>query len=214
MGRITLFGGTGYVGSNVAKHAAARGHQVTVVSRNEPAEKIDGVNYVSGSVTDRVLVANLLANTDVAFSSITPRGDLSELFVDEMLTLAEACRKSGVRFGSAGGAGSLRVSEGGPLLMDTEGFPPTVRPGSVIMTEVLAALRETPEDLDWFVISPAAGFRVGEPGEATGQYRVGGDVLIKDAEGNSFISGSDLGLAVVDEIENAKHHRARFTVAY
>ncbi len=98
--------------------------------------------------------------------------------------------------------------------MDTDGFPPTVRPGSVIMTDLLAALRKTPEDLDWFVISPAAGFRVGEPGEATGRYRVGGDVLITDESGNSFISGSDLGLAVVDEIENPKHHRARFTVAY
>lgn len=214
MSRITLFGGTGYVGSNVAEHAVARGHQVTVVSRNEPAEKIEGVTYVAGSVTDRELVTRLLANSDVAFSSITPRGDLSEVFVDEMLTLAEACRKAGVRFGSAGGAGSLHVSQGGPLLMDTDGFPPTVRPGSVIMTDLLAALRKTPEDLDWFVISPAAGFRVGEPGEATGRYRVGGDVLITDESGNSFISGSDLGLAVVDEIENPKHHRARFTVAY
>lgn len=214
MSRITLFGGTGYVGSNVAKHAVSRGHQVTVVSRNEPAEKIIGVNYVTGTVTDRDLVANLLANTDVAFSSITPRGDLSETFVDEMLALAESCRKAGVRFGSAGGAGSLRVSDGGPLLMDTEGFPPMVRPGSVIMTEVLAALRKTPEDLDWFVLSPAAGFRVGEPGEATGHYRIGGEVLITDEAGNSFISGSDLGLAVVDEIETPKHHRARFTVGY
>lgn len=214
MSRITLFGGTGYVGRNVAEHTVARGHQVTVVSRNEPAEKIAGVTYVAGSVTDRELVTRLLANSDVAFSSITPRGDLSEVFVDEMLTLAEACRKAGVRFGSAGGAGSLHVSQGGPLLMDTDGFPPTVRPGSVIMTDLLAALRKTPEDLDWFVISPAAGFRVGEPGEATGRYRVGGDVLLTDESGNSFISGSDLGLAVVDEIENPKHHRARFTVAY
>jgi len=214
MSRITLFGGTGYVGSNVAKHAVARGHQVTVVSRNEPADKIAGVNYVTGTVTDRELVTKLLAESDVAFSSITPRGDLSETFVDEMLALAEACRKAGVRFGSAGGAGSLHFSEGGPLLMDTEGFPPMVRPGSVIMTEVLAALRKTPDDLDWFVISPAAGFRVGEPGEATGHYRIGGDVLVTDEAGNSFISGSDLGLAVVDEIETPKHHRARFTVAY
>jgi putative NADH-flavin reductase len=98
--------------------------------------------------------------------------------------------------------------------MDAEGFPAMVRPGSVIMTEVLAGLRNTPEDLDWFVISPAAGFRVGEPGQATGSYRVGGDVLLTDAEGNSFISGRDLGLAVVDEIEVPKHRRARFTVAY
>lgn len=214
MSKITIFGGTGYVGSNVAKHAVARGHQVTAVSRNEPAERISGVNYVTGTVTDRQLVEQLVAASDVVFSCITPRGDLSESFVNEMLTLAETCRRHGARFGSAGGAGSLHVSEGGQLLMDTDGFPPMVRPGSVIMTEVLAALRKTPDDLDWFVISPAAGFRVGEPGEATGKYRLGGDVLVTDSEGKSFISGSDLGLAVVDEIENHKHRRARFTVAY
>ena len=214
MSKITIFGGTGYVGSNVAKHAVARGHEVIAVSRNEPAEHISGVSYVTGTVTDRQLVEQLVAASDVVFSCITPRGDLSESFVNEMLTLAETCRRHGARFGSAGGAGSLQVSEGGQLLMDTDGFPPTVRPGSVIMTEVLAALRKTAEDLDWFVISPAAGFRVGEPGEATGKYRLGGDVLVTDSEGKSFISGSDLGLAVVDEIENHKHRRARFTVAY
>ena len=214
MSKITIFGGTGYVGSNVAKHAIARGHEVTLVSRNSPAEPIAGAEYVSGSVTDRALTEKLVAQSDVVFSCITPRGELSETFVAEMLTLAETCRKAGARFGSAGGAGSLHVSEGGPLLMDTEGFPPTVRPGSVTMTQVLAELRKTPEDLDWFVISPAAGFRVGEPGEATGSYRIGDDVLVVDEVGKSFISGSDLGLAVVDEIEKPKHHRARFTVAY
>lgn len=78
----------------------------------------------------------------------------------------------------------------------------------------MAKRRQTPDDLDWFVLTPAAGFRVGEPGEALGKYRVGGDVLVKDSNGNSFISGIDFGLAVVDEIENPVHHRARFTVAY
>lgn len=214
MSKITIFGGTGYVGSNVAKHAVARGHLVTVVSRNEPSERIPGVEYVTGTVTDRQLVDELVSNSDVVFSCITPRGDLSETFVEEMLTLAETCRKHGTRFGSAGGAGSLKVSEGGGYLMDSEGFPPTVRAGSVIMNSVLEALRKTPEDLDWFVLTPAAGFRVGEPGEPTGHYRIGGDVLLTDAEGKSFISGSDFGLAVVDEIESPKHHRTRFTVAY
>ena len=35
-----------------------------------------------------------------------------------------------------------------------------------------------------------------------------------DAEGESYISGADLGVAVVDEIENPKHSRERFTVGY
>jgi putative NADH-flavin reductase len=39
-------------------------------------------------------------------------------------------------------------------------------------------------------------------------------VLLTDAEGRSEISGADFGVAVVDEIEDPKHRRARFTVAY
>jgi putative NADH-flavin reductase len=68
--------------------------------------------------------------------------------------------------------------------------------------------------LDWFFLSPAAVFGAYAPGEAVGTYRVGDDVLLADAEGNSAISGADLADAVVDEIERPAHRRARFTVAY
>ena len=34
------------------------------------------------------------------------------------------------------------------------------------------------------------------------------------AEGQSFISGADFAVAVVDEIEQGNHHRERFTVGY
>lgn len=214
MTKITVLGGTGYVGSNVVANAAARGHEVTALSRTLPEHQVPGVKYVHGSVADLDLVGELIKNTDVVFGSVQPRGDLEEAFGLLMLQIAELARKQGVRFGMAGGAGSLHVEDGGPLLMDTEGFPAFIRPGSVILSDLLAAMRQTPDDLDWFVISPAAGFRVGEPGEALGRYRVGGDVLVKDSDGNSFISGIDFGLAVVDEIENQVHHRARFTVAY
>lgn len=53
-----------------------------------------------------------------------------------------------------------------------------------------------------------------EAGEATESYRVGGDVLVTDADGTSFISGADFALAFVDEIEQGRHRRERFTVAY
>ena len=80
--------------------------------------------------------------------------------------------------------------------------------------DVLTALRETSDDVDWFYVSPAAGFGSYAPGEATGTYRVGGDVLLTDASGTSFISGADFALAFVDEIEQGRHHRERFTAAY
>jgi len=39
-------------------------------------------------------------------------------------------------------------------------------------------------------------------------------VIVTDAEGESFISGEDFAVAVVDEIEHPKHPRRRFTVGY
>ena len=63
-------------------------------------------------------------------------------------------------------------------------------------------------------VSPAGGFGSYNPGEFRGEYRVGGDVLLTDAEGNSDISGADFGVAIVDEIEVPAHRRKRFTVAY
>ena len=214
MAKILVLGGTGYVGSNVVANAAARGHEVISVSRNLPGFQREGVQYLQSSITDLELVGELIKGVDVVFASVQPRGELENTFQALMLQIAEICRSAGVRFGMAGGAGSLQVNEGGPLLMDTDGFPPVVRPGSVILCNLLSAMRKLPSELDWFVITPAAGFRAGEPGEALGRYRVGADVLLVDSGGNSFISGIDFGLAVVDELETPTHHRGRFTVAY
>ena len=40
------------------------------------------------------------------------------------------------------------------------------------------------------------------------------DVLVVDDDGDSYISGPDFAVAVLDEIEHPKHHRDRFTVGY
>jgi hypothetical protein len=45
-------------------------------------------------------------------------------------------------------------------------------------------------------------------------FRVGEDVLLVDAEGNSRIGGADYAIAFVDEIDDPRHHRALFTAAY
>ncbi|MCU1587138.1 MAG: NAD-dependent epimerase/dehydratase family protein, partial [Frankiales bacterium] len=51
-------------------------------------------------------------------------------------------------------------------------------------------------------------------GDRTGSYRVGGDVALFDADGGSNIGGADFALAIVEEIEQAAHHRAHIGVAY
>ncbi|GAB3216986.1 hypothetical protein GCM10027586_10200 [Kineococcus gypseus] len=128
--------------------------------------------------------------------------------------LAGLVRERGARLGVVGGAGSLLVAEGGPRLVDTEGFPDAFKPEALEAAAVLDDLRASEESLDWFYVSPAAGFGAFAPGERTGTYRTGGDLLLTDASGESFVSGDDFALAVADEVDSAAHRRQRFTVAY
>jgi putative NADH-flavin reductase len=212
MARISVFGGTGYAGSNIAAEAARRGHTVTSLSRNLPEQRLDDDEYVEGSLLDATTRARAL-EADVVVVTVAPRGDMAGAVRDGIKALATEAEQAGVRLGVIGGAGSLHVAEGGPRLFDTEAFPADYKPESLEMADALDDLRAT-ESLDWFYVSPPAAFGGFAPGEALGTYRVGGDVLLTDEEGNSFIGGADFGRALVDEIEQPAHRRARFTVAY
>ncbi len=49
---------------------------------------------------------------------------------------------------------------------------------------------------------------------APGKFRVGQNQLLADEDGQSQISMEDYAIALLDEIEQPKHLRQRFTVAY
>lgn len=216
MTRISVIGGTGYAGSHLVAIAARRGHEVTSWSRNLPQQQVDGVTYRTGDVADDAVLAAAVDGAEVVLSALSPRGALEGTGKLRAVQrrLAELARANGARLGVVGGAGSLLVAEGGPQLVDTDAFPAEVRPEAQEMGGVLDDLRASDDDLDWFFVSPAAGFGAFAPGEETGRYRTGGDVLLTDAEGNSNLSGADLALAIVDEIERPAHRRTRFSVAY
>ena len=118
-----------------------------------------------------------------------------------------------MRLGVIGGAGGSLVAPGGPRVVDA-GFPEEFKAEALEAIGVLEDLQSEQTGRDWFFIHPAGGFGAWNPGERTGVYRDGGDVIVTDAEGQSFISGADLGVAVLDEIEQPKHRRERFTVGY
>ena len=48
--------------------------------------------------------------------------------------------------------------------------------------------------------------------ERTGEYRLGEDEILFNAEGSSFISTEDFALAVIDEAETAQSAGKRVTV--
>ncbi|MHA7860936.1 NAD(P)-dependent oxidoreductase [Tessaracoccus sp. Y36] len=214
MARIVIIGGTGYAGSNIVREASSRGHEVTAVSRHVPDEKTDAVTYRTCDVSDPDAVREMVAGADVVATALSPRGELEGRLREVMRTIAEEARAAGARLAVVGGAASLEVAPGGPRLVDTDGFPDWLKPEATEMAGLLEDLRGSDESLDWFFLSPAGGFGAFAPGERLGSFRLGGDVLLTDDEGNSFISGEDYAQAFVDEIERPAHRRQRFTVAY
>ena len=214
MARITVLGGTGYAGEHIVREAAARGHQVTSVSRSLPDQPVEGVTYRQADALDPAYAAAAVADADVVVEALSPRGALTGRIAEVIGQLAVAAQAADVRLGVIGGAGSLHVAPGGPRLFDTPEFPAEYKPESLELAAVLDELRDSPEQLDWFYISPAAGFGAYAPGERTGTFRLGDDVLLTDSEGRSDLYGADLAVAILDEVENPTHRRARFTAAY
>lgn len=214
MTRIHVLGGTGYAGAHILREAAGRGHAVVSFSRNAPTDPVPGADYRNGDVLDEAFLAESVRDAEVVFEALSPRGALAgrlEAVVDRLIALTA---DAGVRLGVLGGASSLLVEPGGPRLIDLGEPPAAVRDEIQTGIALLDVLRAAPDGLDWFYVSPAEEFGAWVPGEALGRYRVGDDVLLRDEDGRSFISGADLAKAVVDEIERPAHHRARFHVAY
>jgi uncharacterized protein len=213
MARIAVIGGTGYAGSNIVAEAMSRGHTVVSVARSVPAERIEGATYVEGTLLDVPSLVAELEGVDVVVSTVPARGDMLGNVRGNVAELA-AELPSDVRIGVIGGAGGSLVAPGGERLVDQPSFTEEYKPEALEAIGILEDLQAGPASRDWFYVHPAGGFGVWNPGERTGAYRDGGDVLVTDEKGDSYISGADLAVAVVDEIEEPRHTRERFTVGY
>jgi putative NADH-flavin reductase len=214
MARVAVFGGTGYAGGNIAREAAARGHSVTSYTRHLPGDPSSGIDYEQGSVHDQALVEKVVANSDVIVIAIHGTHPDGPQLVEALPAVADAAIASDTRLAVVGGAGSSLVAEGGPRLVDTPEFHDEWKPEALAMAEVLEWLRTSDRALDWFYVSPAALFGAYAPGDDTGSYRTGGDLLVTKDDGSSEISGTDFARAFVDEIERHQYPRQRFTVGH
>ena len=213
MARIAVIGGTGYAGSHIVAEAVSRGHTVVSVARTVPAERVEGATYVEGTLLDTPSLIAELEGVEVIVSAVPARGDMEGNVRTNIADLVAGLDPD-VRVGVIGGAGGSLIAEGGERLVDQPSFTEEFKPEALEAIGILDDLEASPASRDWFYVHPAGGFGAWNPGERTGTYRVGGDVLVTDAAGESFISGPDLAVAVIDEIETPKHSRARFTVGY
>ncbi|WP_433468372.1 NAD(P)-dependent oxidoreductase [Spirillospora sp. CA-128828] len=206
--RILLIGATGMVGRRIAGEASDRGHEVTGVTRS------GNEGTVKAEAGDSAAIAGLAEGHDAVVLTVPPPRDGSETEGPLLATtrsVLDALRRAGVRrLVVVGGAGSLEVAPG-VRLVDTPEFPDLYKNEALAAAAQLGVIRAEAGNLDWTFISPAA---IIEPGERTGTFRLGGDQLLSDAEGNSRISAEDYAIALVDELEKNNAVQRRITVAY
>ena len=201
--KIVVLGASGRAGSEITREAAARGHTVTAIARKPDAiPAADGVTPVAGDASDPAALAPVLKGADAVISALH--------FDVPAETLLKAVREAGVsRLLVTGGAASLEVSPG-VRLIDTPEFPEEWKVFALGGITFLEQLRGA-GDIDWTFFSPAAAI---EEGPRLGVFRTGTDQLITDADGKSRISFADYAIAMIDELEQHNHPRARFTAAY
>ncbi|HEX7743232.1 MAG TPA: NAD(P)-dependent oxidoreductase [Sphingobium sp.] len=202
--KVAIIGGTGRAGREISAELARRGYQVTAISRHpENAVQDPAITPIAGDVNDPAALTALIAGHDVVVSAV--------MFSDtDPASLIDAVRKSGApRYVVVGGAGSLEVAPGVPLISTPE-FPEAYK-GEASRGGVFLDYLRRVEDLDWTFLSPSALLF---EGPRKGGFRLGGDQLLVDGEGNSSISYADYAIALVDEVEDPRHSRQRFTVGY
>jgi len=202
---VAVLGASGKGGSEIVKELVARGHTVIGIARSpEKIPQLDGVTAKAGDASKPDEIAPLLEDADAVISAVH--------FDIDCDTLLTAVRLAGVnRLLIMGGAASL-LGPDGVMLYDSPNFPEQIKPMVKPAIDFLEELRGEKE-IDWTFFSPAMLIFEGER-KGPGSFRLGGDELVSDGEGNSKISYADYAIAMVDELEQHKHSRARFTAAY
>jgi putative NADH-flavin reductase len=216
--KVAVIGATGFVGTALLKELTDRGHEVTAIARHPEkiAVKSPLIHPVTADVMDKDQVAKAVKGNDVvvsAYNSGWTNPRIYEDFVAGSRAIQAGVKAAGVkRYIVIGGAGSLEIKPGLQLI-DTPQFPAEYYRGASAARDYLDELRHENE-LDWTFFSPAILMNHENSGVRKGHYRLGLDNPVFDAEGKSVLSVEDLALVIVDEIEQARHIRKRFTAGY
>lgn len=212
--KVALIGATGFVGSHLLQELLHRNYDVTAIARSTSKIPVqDGKpKVIAADVTDAKKITELLKGSDVvisAFNAGWTNPNLYDDFLKGSKAIERAVEQAGVRrFIVVGGGGSLFIND--KQIVDGPNFPAEIKPGAAAARDYLNVLKEN-EKLDWTYFSPALDMY---PGERTGRYRLGTENPVFNTEGKAEISVQDAAVAIVDEIENNKFVRQRFTVGY
>lgn len=206
---VLVVGASGMIGSRIASEASSRGHCVLAAARHpEKIKTGPNVKAIRLDATNREALIEQAKHVDVIVSATSPRGGGDPMREAQSVANAEiaAAQATGKRLVVVGGAGSLNLPDGTPVV-DT--LPQRYQGEARALRSVLELLKAS--DIDWTFFSPAMTIA---PGERTGKYQLGTTTLLYDAKGKSHISAEDFAHALVNELEKPAHRRSQMTIAY
>jgi uncharacterized protein len=210
--KIAVIGASGWLGATIAREAIDRGHTVTAIGRSATRlDDLDGATVTVADLDDPDSIVRAVDGSDVVVSSVTDRTtDDRSRIPRTARTLLEILPRARVRrLAFVGGGGSLEV-EPGRRVVDAPDFPATYKAEALAQGEALDILRSTSSPIEWTYISPPPHLL--EPGPKTGRYEVqAGNSPVVNAAGESRITSGDLAAALVDELEQNRFPRQRFT---
>lgn len=217
MKQIAVIGASGFVGSKVVKELSDRGFAVKAIARNtDKIIHLPNVTLVSVDVNDVNLLIDVLRGSDAVISTFNAgwtNPNIYEDFLKGAHAIEKAVEASGVkRFITVGGAGSLQDKDGNQLV-DSPDFSADFKQGALAARDYLNDIRKN-NTLDWTFFSPAIEMHQGTSGVRKGSYRTAENHPVFDENGRSIISVEDVAVALVDELENGKFIKKRFTAGY
>ncbi|WP_261883990.1 NAD(P)-dependent oxidoreductase [Vibrio pelagius] len=209
--KVAVLGATGWIGSHITQEATSRGHEVVAIVRDTSKVEQQGIEARNFDLQDpQAKINDVTSDVDVVIASIGGRALGNHELVKQSAEKLLSELPSGRRLMWVGGAGSLEVAPN-VALVTVPDFPEEYKAEALAQGEALKVFKESNSDVQWTFVSPAAEIF---PGETTSQYRIGGDQLLTDAEGNSKISVSDYAIAMLDVLESGEHINKRIGVAY
>ena len=216
MKNVVLIGASGFVGTAILNELLNRGHKVTAIVRDAKKMTVSNPNLtiVEADVTDTDALKEAGKGKDAVISAYNPGWKNPHIYEDTLKNyplIVESAKQAGVkRLLIVGGAGTLFYAPG-KMVIDADDVPAQLLPGIKSLGEFYLNTLRKEKDIDWIFLSPAANMT---PGQRTAKFRIGKDDLVVDANGDSNISVEDFAVAMVDELEQEKHHKERFTIGY
>lgn len=224
--RIAILGVSGRVASHIMREALDRGHSVVGIDVVKGPAVDDAVEFHQIDMEDVEHLAQAIRGCDVYIFAVIPVVKGIDKIVHVVRCSIDACKQAGVeRLIYICGGVSSWVRPGVYLLDDQRvpGHRQTHKANDAIIGshEVALEYLRTVSDFDW-CCQTAPLWMEENMGGRTGHYRMGTEYpVLMDPDNkelslqqNCKISMEDFAVCMVDEVEQSRHHKCRYTVGY